>query len=135
MNNGLFETFRIYVNRTRHKKRRYYRVSVFKNRDAMLEYYRLRLKHTGCKVAGYSTAEAAAIGYYNSDNPRDIGEMIFYVGFTGYGVVAHEISHHVFWLNQRRKMTSEQFAWFVGDMCGQFWRWWYNKRTIGKHKK
>lgn len=141
--------FDITVDGRRHG--RYYRVFVFKTKAAMYDYERALAAASRRRVNGRLVGIGPLRpGHFNFDaithrhdgyhryrgrwrRSRQIGQILFYDGASGSGVVAHEMTHAALysfdgWRRRSPDRLDEALAWRIGAMVSCYWREYYKQR-------
>ena len=134
--------FRVYADR---KRKRFYRVFLFPNKEAMYAFE--RVAREGTRSTPLAKIYEKRLGFrfealttaFTSPSPKgQIGYLLFYRDWLGSGIVAHELTHaalHV-WQMRRRKFSAlryalhsqqEEFCMLVENMTIDFWRGFYRK--------
>lgn len=136
----LCRTFPVWPERARSKD--FYRVRIFATRELMHEYLKLA---AGGRVDPRCEASARGMKVYQLARGKwtrvnRVGEVCFYAGRCGAGIVAHEMTHAAsYWLcnhrrvkpqipsvgNSPRRGFDERQAYAVGEMVKQFYRAFY----------
>jgi len=135
--------FRIYPNSDR---RRFYKVFVFKEKGDMVAFWEAQVR-TGMmgrqdEIGGF---EAQATCFIRKNSHGKVlptcGQLLFYAGSVGSGIVAHEMSHAAFYYLERFRPKfrprscrddEESLAWATGYLVNQFWNKFYE---MGDWKK
>jgi hypothetical protein len=139
-------SFRVYCDDRKRKHRRYYTVYIFTTRAAMFEHF----KRTNIGVQwrkGYCVRKMNfhAIAQHwqviPRRSPENIGQILFYAGYIGAGVVTHEMSHAAVYYAKHVKLDiariynskriDERFARMLGELVRQFWlKYWSATRRV-----
>jgi hypothetical protein len=116
-----FEKFKVY---TEGRGSKYYTVYVFADKHAMLTYYHAQCEKTGS--VRWTKFEAICQHWKwlgraeKRKHARDIGCVLFHLGFIGSGVVSHEMTHAaMFW--RRKRHSDERLCLVQGELVRQFW--------------
>jgi len=124
--------FRVRVARPRNAP--YYRVLIFDSREAMIAFYdkQRRLSPGIGRASGRNGFLAQCNGweaeYRGRKKTNCVGQVLFYKGQMGAGIVSHEMTHAAhYWLGQRwndyrSHYRDEKLAWVQGWLVSQFWR-------------
>jgi hypothetical protein len=127
-------------------RRGYYRVIVFKSRPDMLKWWRVH----GDPNMRFFQFEALTFSYEAKRKHKGrwkkldrIGDIIFYKGGFGSGVVSHEMAHAAIYHARTQKWKfkfngggedwhreHEKYAYIVGSLAHQFWDKY--QKTTGK---
>jgi len=120
-----FEKFRIY---TDGRGSKYYTVFVFADKHAMYVFRDEWHEAWGVKKSYRFEAECVSWKWKSLEDKRmhkrDIGCVIFHLGFIGSGVVSHEMTHAaLFW--RRKRHSDERVCRVQGELVRQFWLKYY----------
>jgi len=142
-------SFRIYPDRA---KSCYYVVHIFHTEAKMYEHFRrtnIDPGHTGqldfrAICQGWSR-------YTVRDDKRlkrhpEIGQILFWAGNMGAGVVSHELTHATtYWAGRRTRLplgelysnrvADERYAWALGHLVAQFWTKYWQRRKRARWLK
>jgi hypothetical protein len=119
----------------------WYDVLVYDTKKEMLKEAReLYIKVFGHNCRKYvNGAEAITFGYSPSDKKKKnkLGDILFYKGYLGAGVVSHEMVHAAVYCHKEIRVNlnklynsyndDERFADTVGYLNAQFWRKYRNE--------
>jgi hypothetical protein len=100
------------------KDKRYFKVFIFNNRKEMHKAVEFT---TGVKE---NSNYACMIGIGNKGQ-KWIGTLMFYRGYIGAGIVAHECLHAVYHLKDFISMTEEEDCLALEKLIINFWRKYY----------
>ena len=130
----------------------YYACIIFPIREAMLAYddeqrkllkypHRVPSEEHKAQVRSWTAIKTDALGRF-SHRGRSLGEIHFFLGGMGVGVVAHEAAHAtLFWARKGKIPASrlyshrgdqdslhEKFCWVLGNINRQIWNGYYRMK-------
>jgi hypothetical protein len=125
--------FRVYCDA---QHRRYYNVFIFATKELMYAHFAKTNAHTQWRDGRFDMKmNFEAIAQFwrrlKKRTPENIGQILFYAGGFGGGVVSHEMTHAtIYWAEYVKmdlaklptsKRIDERFAWAQGFLVSQFW--------------
>ena len=121
---------------------KYIKTFIFRDKETMYKFYELQLQKTGQKdkvdfIAMFQPFKTISLKNKKEKEKNHMGNLLFYVGATGSGVVAHECGHAtLYWFLEnnphpkeykviKNMKKEEELLWTLGYLVSQFWKNYY----------
>mgnify|MGYP001593298004 CR=1 FL=1 len=121
---------------------KYIKAFIFRDKETMYKFYELQLEKTGQKDKLNFSAMFQPFKIISFKNKKEkeknhMGNLLFYQGATGSGVVSHECGHaSLYWFCEnnphpkeykviKNMEKEEELLWTLGYLVSQFWKNYY----------